>query len=328
MSTDYSRTQPVSMHKLNALLDTLEKGDVALRTSADSKGPLPALLEQLQEQSAAAQAQAPVPVRMIHHFACTGGTLISRYLAATPNARLLSEIDPLSTLSKNRFSPLDLALQYRNAGASTQHETLIAIFQAGLDVIYKKTSMQGERLILRDHTHSHYCSGPRIPERPTLRAIVAAQFPTLSVLTVRHPLDSYLSLIANEFTHFTPLTLDEYATRYLAFLDAYKDVPLFKYEDFIENYETTAQAICAALELPYRKNLGDIAPAIALTGDSGRKGITLALRPRRTLSDDMQEMAKTSKAYHALCNRLEYSTQDAPAAPHGGEPQAPQTGNN
>ncbi|MEA5392276.1 hypothetical protein VB738_13520 [Cyanobium gracile UHCC 0139] len=37
---------------------------------------------------------APPVVRTLHHVACSGGTLISRYLAALPDVVLLSELNP------------------------------------------------------------------------------------------------------------------------------------------------------------------------------------------------------------------------------------------
>src|SRR5690606_26210779 len=40
------------------------------------------------------------PVRIVHHFACTGGTLICKCIAAMPNTQLLSEVNPLNAFSE------------------------------------------------------------------------------------------------------------------------------------------------------------------------------------------------------------------------------------
>lgn len=293
--------------KLTTLLAALQGGKAALRQPSNQAAHSN-ILTQLRSLGNKITKQPAESVRTIHHFACTGGTLISRYLAATPNARLLSEIDPLSPLAKNRFSPLDLALQYRASSPVDNETDQLSIFMAGFELIYKKTCARGERLILRDHAHSYFCTGSNIPKRPTLKEIIAPHYPLVSVVSVRHPLDSYLSMISNKFTHFTPLTLDSYAGRYMAFLDKYVDEKLIKYEEFITNHDATMDTLCAQLDLSKTDDMDDIVPAITLTGDSGRKGNKLELRPRREVSVDIAAMCKSSGNYKSLCKRLDYST--------------------
>lgn len=286
------------------VLELVSKLDRALPQMAKAD---PALTDLVAQLHATVPQKVMEPVRIIHHFACTGGTVISRFIAATPNARLLSEIDPLSTIAKNQFSPLDLALQYRNASPIINADDQIAIFLAGLKVIYGLVVARGERLILRDHAHSHFCTGPDILDRPTLKQIIAPLYPLLCVVTVRHPLDSYLSVLHNKFTHFTPSSLDNYAKRYMAFLDAYASEKIVKYEDFITDHDATMARLCRYLDLPNSDTLHGIAPAINITGDSGRKGIILQLRDRRDVPEDIIDMCKSSETYHALCQRLDYS---------------------
>ncbi|MFG6539328.1 hypothetical protein [Sulfitobacter sp. CS16] len=287
--------------KLGALVESLKRSAIEPKAEhllADTIAQLRATLEAPMTVS---------PIRTVHHLACTGGTLISRFLAATPNARLLSEVDPLSTLAAGQFNPLDLALLYRNAHPTVKEQDQIAIFLAGLQVIHTRVHAQGERLILRDHSHSHFCTGPKVPERPTLKQIIAPYYTVLSVVTVRHPLDSYLSVLHNKFTHFTPHALENYAARYMAFLDAYADEKIVKYEDFITDHTTTMATLCDLLALPNSVDLQDIAPGISLTGDSGRSGIALELRKRREVSKEIQKMCESSTTYRDLCHRLDYA---------------------
>lgn len=201
-----------------------------------------------------------------------------------------------------------LALQYRDASPILDTDDQLSIFLAGFEVIYKKVCARGERVILRDHAHSHFCTGPDIPERPTLKQIIAPHYPILSVVSVRHPLDSYLSMIDNKFTHFTPGTLDDYARRYLVFLDKYADEKFIKYEDFITDHDATMDVLCTQLDLPKSADIHDIAPSITLTGNSGRGGDKLKLRDRREVSTDIAAMCKSSKNYKSLCKQLDYST--------------------
>ena len=55
------------------------------------------LLDQCLDLCADRGAGGPEPVRLLHHFACSGGSLISKCVATMPNVQLLSEVDPLST---------------------------------------------------------------------------------------------------------------------------------------------------------------------------------------------------------------------------------------
>ncbi len=299
---EHSATQLVS--KLDTVLDALQRN----KNTPHALETTQVLTELTAQLRATVSQETANPVRTIHHFACTGGTVMSRFLAATPNARLLSEVDPLSPLAGGRFNPLDLALLYRNANPFINPQDQIDIFLGGLKVIYERVCASGERLILRDHAHSHFCIGADIPDRPTLKQMIAPHYAVLSVVTVRHPLDSYLSVLHNKFTNFIPVTLENYASRYMAFLDAYADEQIIKYEDFITNHDDTMAALCTRLDLPNSDDLHDIAPSISITGDSGRSGITLALRDRRDVPENIIDMCKSSKSYHALCERLQYPT--------------------
>src|SRR5690606_17159391 len=125
------------------------------------------------------------------HFACTGGTLISKCLAAMPNVQLLSEIDPLSSMHAPgvaTFAPTDLILRLNQSTRGIGQDTLVEIFQAWLRIVVADCDRRGLRLILRDHSHSHFCIGDKIPDRPTLRELALDVGPVLSAVTVRHPM--------------------------------------------------------------------------------------------------------------------------------------------
>lgn len=292
-----------------ALLDE----NVYLRTNTDASQikPQPALLQQCLQLCDAHRPAEPEPIRTIHHFACTGGTLISRCLAVMPNVQLLSEVDPFNTLmfdpTQPRFAPTDAIMQLRQSTRGTNLPQLTKIFIEELRLIYQEAVALGQRLVLRDHAHGHFCVGDAVPVRPALRELVSQHFPTKSVVTVRHPIDSFLSLVANEWLHFEPPTLDQYCNRYMAFLDVYSDVPVFKYEDFIEEPEKIMADICSALSIAYRSEFTDIQDAVVISGDAGRSGGAIQQRDRRGLPEEIAEEAKNSEAFRRLCGRLGYS---------------------
>lgn len=265
------------------------------------------LLDRCLAEQARIAGRRPDPVRLVHHLACSGGTLIVRFLAATPNARLLSELDPLSPLAKLHFSPSDLLLHYRHGLRPVNDGTVEEAFIASLKVLQEASRRRGERLILREHSHSRFCVGSQIGRYDGLHDLLARyDIERLSVVTVRHPLDSFLSLINNEWRHFEPFTIDEYARRYLAFLEAHEDMPLFRYEDFIVRPDETLRDLCAALELVYTPEVKDLVPLVRLTGDSGRRGDTPGTRARRPVPDEIAAGLAQSAAYATLCHRLDY----------------------
>lgn len=274
----------------------------------EASQPLPSLLELCEKYIAADRQQLHEPVRLIHHFACTGGTLITKCLACSPNIQVLSELDPLSTKAPGAglYNPTDLIQLLENSNRSVSMNDKLTLFLASFDTLYTSSLRKGLRLLIRDHTHSHFCVGNQLPERPTLGDIFAGRFPTLSAVTIRHPLDSWLSLKNNDWIEFNPATPEEYAKRYLAFLEKYAGTPLFKYENFVESPDETLAELCRELDFPYPPDYRELFGAHRFSGDSGRRGSVISPRQRRSLDDNALETAKASKSFVSLCEKLEY----------------------
>jgi hypothetical protein len=269
------------------------------------------LLDQCLELCAKREATRVEPVRTLHHFACTGGTLISKCIAAMPNTQLLSEVDPLSTLlldprNEPAMTPTDLVMQMRQSTRGVSEGLIVDIFLRGLEAVHAETSRAGQRLVLRDHAHSLYCHGPGIPDRPGLRRIVASRFPVVSVLTVRHPIDSYLALLALGWISYAPRGLEEYSRRYLAFLEDHSDLAPLRYEDFIDEPQAWMRGLCDRLLLPYSADFASLFDAFQLTGDSGRGGREIRRRPRREIDESLAREAGQSPNYRRLCKQLGY----------------------
>ncbi len=289
-----------------------------MRSKADDEPletePLPSLLKRCEDACAALDTANQPPIGMIHHFACTGGTLLSRCIEAMPNTVLLSEIDPLSPIPlwDVDFAPYDLLRQSQTGIRPMDASGVIETFLASLTAMLDSYARTGRRLIIRDHSHSHFCTEISPAERPTMRDIIQSRFPVRGLVTVRHPLDSFLSLRNNGWVHFAPDTLDEYCRRYLLFLDAYADARILRYEDFVEAPDRGVRMMTDVLALPYTDHWRDLLPVIEVSGDSGRKSDEIALRPRREVSADL--LNDESDCYAALCERLDYSRK-ADAAP-------------
>ena len=312
MTTRTQNMRPVlqAVEEALEMLGAYDDWDARLpRTDAP---PLSSLLEQCRQAIKAVDAEGPEPMRCIHHFASTGGTLISKCLAAAPNTVLLSEVDPFSTLQIDReqtkFAPTDLIRLIRyNTVRPIPDDVLGDVFLAGLGALYRALSQSGQRIVLRDHAHSQYCLGPEIADRPTVRALLQRDFRVVSAITVRHPLDSFLSLSQSNWLHFLPQTLEEYSRRYLRFLDDCNGLEILKYEDFVAAPTSQIAKLCRVLELPFENVMLDNLDLFRLTGDSGRSGSRIETRVRRPVPAEIRDEAESVKSYHSLCTRLDYA---------------------
>jgi hypothetical protein len=257
------------------------------------------------------------PVRIVRQFACTGGTLICKALQAQPNTLLLSEVDPLNVAHRARvkpaFAPTDL-IQLADTPARPLSDALkVDMFIAALTALHKGASREGRRLVLREHTHGRFCTSADWSQRPSLADVIAPMLPVVSVVTVRHPLDSWLSLERNQWRHFAPFTLEEYSRRYLAFLDTATYDPVFHYEAFVDQPAAQLERLCERLQLPVNPDWLALLPAIRLSGDSGRSSDQIQPRSRRQLTRDTEAGIADSECYPQLCQRLGYDPD--PGAP-------------
>ncbi len=280
---------------------------LALDAKIDLQGLITDCLELCDEIT----AQNQEPIRTIHHLSCTGGTLFAKCIAAMPNVLLLNEVDPLSPLplkdGKAPFTPSDMISLLRQGDPKTSPELLKRLFQRDIGLICQEQTSIGNSLVLRDHSHSHFLNDNEVSDRPTLREIIAEKFPIKSILTVRDPIDSYLSMKTHGWhEHFSPPTFDEYCRRYLLFLEKHEGVEIIKYEDFVANPSKVMQKICKALELDYSGDFQNLFSAFQFSGDSGRSGNVIEARPRRGVEEVFLEEVRRSDAYFKLISQLIY----------------------
>ena len=267
-----------------------------------------ALFEQWSELCAPV-AQKKLPIRLIQHLSCTGGTLISKCLAAMPNVALLSEVHPLSRLlidSAPKFAPTDLTYLAIHGRFPLVDELSENMFKADIDVISVHLKLLGKHLVIREHSHSDFLVGDSPNENSTIRMLLEDDYPILAILTVRHPVDCYLSLLENGWIHFSPPTFDEYCRRYLLFISRNEDLPMCKYEDFVNDPKKEIKLLCDALDLAFNEDFLDVFDLNIMSGDSGRSSNTIGKRKRREYDEKFFEEAKESAMYLQLCEQLNY----------------------
>lgn len=249
-------------------------------------------------------------LRVIHHFACTGGSLFSKCLSAMPKVYLISETHPTNRRhyeeSSPEYNPTDIVRLSYYAGIPDIDSLARKIFKSSINVLYDHIEKNQATLILRDHSHADFCIGKRSKARTELVSSLHADFELISLITVRDPIQSFLSLKANNWIDFTPGTFEEYCRRYLKFIESYPNSKVVKYEDFVTQPEMCMREICQFFDIPFERSFISTFGEYRVTGESGRSGGEINERPEKSLvEEDLIEM-KQSKAYTLLVDSLGY----------------------
>ena len=246
-------------------------------------------------------------IRSIHHLACTGGTLFSKCLASMHNVALISEVNPLNR-SGSRFEPTNpLLLLERNYREFSTGER-IGFFKTQLKQAYNICLGDDVDLVLRDHSHTDFHSGGNTSQLCPIRDCLSDEYELISIVTIRHPLDSYLSLLSNGWEkHFHPNDINEYSRRYLAFVEKYSNLQFIRYENLCADPVREMKSICEILSLQYNENFLQSFGNHQLSGDSGRKGLqSIKQRPRRQIPEGLEDSLQKSEFYLKLIERLGY----------------------
>lgn len=262
------------------------------------------LLERCAAVVYANKASTKLTLRIIHHFACSGGSLISKCLAAQPNVFLLSELNPTTPLGtkmhKAPYTPRDITTQAIYGRVPSVDVLAEKLFVNGIIETEKHIRERGGYLIIRAHTHSDYCTEKPVPEVDTLTRLLEPYFDLKHLVTVRNPIDSFISLRDNGWVHFNPDSFDEYCGRLFKFLEPFDKEQIIKYEDFVEHPEELLKECVRKLALPTGEAGFDYIDIFKVSGDSGRSGNVINKRPRKKVSEELALEIKSSSNYRAL----------------------------
>jgi hypothetical protein len=244
-------------------------------------------------------------IRVVHHLACSGGTLISKCISAMPNVYLLSEAHPFSELhlgaGNPKFLPSDISSLSRHAEIPNQQELARKIFLESIKIADNHLTNMGSYLVIRDHTHSDYSTGNKESSYSAIVNVLQSNYNVISLLTIRDPIDSYAALVKNKWLHFSPPTFDEYCRRFNVMLNHFEDVNIVRFEDFVADPKKKMQKICEFLSIPYSELFEDIFGVFRVTGDSGRSSDIIGSR-ERIAPEDVLNQCKNSKEYQKICD--------------------------
>ena len=140
-----------------------------------------------------------------------------------------------------------------------------------------------------------------------MRQLLVRRHRVLAVTSVRHPVSSFVALRRQNWVHFRPATIGEYVKRYERFLDDSATLPIFRYEDLVDDPSGELVRLCEALELRYSPSAVDDFAHFAMTGDSGRTGRTISPRAAREIDAETAAQIEThEETLGRLCKRLGY----------------------
>tara|TARA_Y100000034_G_C6695461_1_gene306427 strand:+ start:109 stop:489 length:381 start_codon:yes stop_codon:yes gene_type:complete len=126
------------------------------------------------------------------------------------------------------------------------------------------------------------------------------------VASIRNPIDSYLSLLSNNWEHFEPKGFNEYCKRVDVFISEYSTEQIIRYEDFIENPKENVQKIAEALDIEFSDSFIDTFEIFRVTGDSGRSGGSITKRERRKVPEKIREEIISSEYFNKIAGCFDY----------------------
>jgi len=248
-------------------------------------------------------------IRVIHHMARTGGTVICKCLACMQDIVLLSEIHPLGTW---QFNPVKQAQQWFQLFSEQELEKYSSqpiSFNSSIRLINDKVEQQGKKLVLRDWSHLDFTAVPFLPQpsyRLQLYDSLVQDFDVVRIATTRHPIDQWLSMDRFASIHGR-LLLEQYLEDYLRFAQAAKEIGFVRYEDFTRQPDEVLAQITDALQLQYDPDYKSKWMQYSkITGDQKNKWQEIKPRSRPLLEKALLEKFIANKYYWSALKILGY----------------------
>ena len=265
------------------------------------------------------KARTKPTVRLIHHMARSGGTLISRCLGSMDGVCLLSEIHPAGATSiqpaQYRINPFKQALQWHGLFDQTdakRFRTRPPSFQQLMWMIEQRASAKGLKLVVRDWSHLDWIGLPFTT--PGFGSPLAAAFDgaydVRRVCTVRHPIDQWLSLMKLPLVARSGLTIDAYLRGMLGFAKLCDEIGFVRYEDLTHDPDAHLRTICDALALDFDPGYAERWSTYdRITGDKQfSRGGAERIRPleRRPAEPGLADEFRANPAYAEIKALLGY----------------------
>jgi len=245
-------------------------------------------------------------IRTVHHLAASGGTLISKCIASMNNVVLASEISP-SGRPPVQWNPIGLITQLHASYLDLlTQEDLKEHFLQQVDLAVKICMREGKDLVIRCHDNLSFNQSNTVFSSSLIDWLEG--YKVLSLVTVRDPIDNFLSASSRKWTGGIGNNLSLYCKKYHEFLDCYSQAQVLKYEDLCKDSSSFMMDACRHLELDYNPSFLSEYRVHRFTGDSGSgKHLQMPSLPTpKQLTPSLREEASSSNAVHTLYQRLGY----------------------
>lgn len=243
----------------------------------------------------------PRRIVTLHHLACSGGTIMTKCLAAMNSALVLSEIHPDRPMG-DKYHPLSqLMAGYGAELTKAQARVIRGHFRREIQIAFCVARSRDRTLVVRDHAHVDFAWNKAQASRLFDR--LSPDFAITPIVTTRDPREVWISLKREGWFEGTP---DELCQAQLNLLLAFPEAPVFQYEDFVKEPNQTIEALCKCAGIPFEADFMDRLPRVThMTGDSGRSADIIAPRPPKELDPADAEAFRNSPAYAALMSHLD-----------------------
>ncbi len=252
---------------------------------------------------------------VLHHLASSGGTVLSKALAAQDDCVFVNEVHPyFSNIPAAAFSPTTPMDQYLaryrkelapDAVAEARQEFFRFQFQ-----VLAKLIPEGKKLLVREWSHGDFFASERFSS--SILPLLDFVRP-LSVVWLRHPVDCFLS--GQTYNAWNPIKSDigEFCRRYWQFCVFFKQRPgaiIAKYEDFAANPDRFLEELCAKLGIGFNRGYMARLNQFRVSGASGRTSYDkIAPRPRRPIGEVEKNGFLKSEHYFAACTLHGYQAE-------------------
>lgn len=254
-------------------------------------------------------------LRIIHHLHRTGGTLISKCLASLPYTALLSEVNPGAPRHFMVFDPaFQASFWLRLLSEEAANQLRGASFTEKIKTIHLYAMNRGEALIIRNWAYLDFFARP-FADAPTKKLATAIalenDFELRQVVTVRHPMDQWLSWRAYGGTAKAEyFTFQAFIDACLDFHDQTRNIPCIRYEDFVADPRQSMKELCAGLDLNYDPIFLERWPYYhQITGDDNDRSSgnwSISPRPKRIPDANLMAQASDNENYFRLLTHYDY----------------------
>ena len=198
---------------------------------------------------------------------------------------LLSEIHPLAMQNINPLGQAQIwfGLLTNEDIVRLQARRTIGFLDA-IGLIHQRCSERNSTLIIRDWSQVDFTGWPHFGN-PAYRLTTAEQlrkrFSVVHTMTVRHPIDQWISFIKSQSWTGQSMPLTEFLYGYLKFAEYCNQIGFVRYEDFVIDPDRALREICGYLQVTYDPSYRDRWQAYTtITSFQGERDFVNNIRPQ------------------------------------------------